>query len=99
MELIHKSTVVEDIRKLIEEVYAGRPFDSLSRDEQFALWYAKSILSSIDALEVKGVDLEKEFDKYTQLITTQDIKDEPFTQLFACAQHFYKLGLKAQKGE
>ena len=40
------------------------------------------------------VDLEKEFDKYTQPITAQDIKDEPFTQLFACAQHFYELGMR-----
>ena len=58
MKLIGKDAVVAEIEKLIDEIYAGRPFDSLSSEQQTALWYVKSIMSSINALEVKEVDLD-----------------------------------------
>ena len=86
-EYISKSALVAEIERRIKEHHSGY------------LVCLKDILSLLDTLEVKEVDLEKEFDEYTQPITAQDIKYEPFTQLFACAQHFYELGLKAKKGE
>lgn len=59
-QYIDKSAIVAEIEKLIDEIYAGRPFDSLSREQQVALWYVKSIMSSIDTLEVKEEILDKE---------------------------------------
>ena len=92
MKLIDKDTLVAEIEKLINEIYAGRPFDSLSSEQQTSLWYVKSIMSSIDTLEVKEVDLDKEIDlvedKYYgfESLSRADIID--------IAKHFYELGLK-----
>jgi hypothetical protein len=55
-QYIPKSVVLAEIKKLIDEIYAGRPFDALSGGQQTALWYIKSIMSSIDTLEVKEVN-------------------------------------------
>ena len=65
-QYIKKSALIVEIERLIDEIYAGRPFDSLSSEQQTALWYIKSIMSSINTLEVKEVDLEKElnYDDY-----------------------------------
>jgi hypothetical protein len=54
------------------------------------------LICFLDTLEVKEVDLEKEFDKYSFPISAQDIKDEPFTQMAQCAKHFFKLGMQAR---
>ena len=64
MKLIDKDALVAEIEKLINEIYNGQPFDSLSRERQVALWYVKSIMSSVNSLEVKEVDLEDEIEKY-----------------------------------
>ena len=58
MKLIDKDALVAEIEKLIDELYQGQPFDSLSREKQVALWYVKSIMSSVNTLEVKEVDLD-----------------------------------------
>ena len=55
-QYIPKAALVAEIEKLIDEIYAGRPFDSLSSEQQTTLWYVKSIMSSINNLEVKEVD-------------------------------------------
>lgn len=49
--------------------------------------------NSIDTLEVKEVDLEKEFDNYAKDILACDVQFEPFTHLYNCAKHFFELGL------
>ena len=59
-QYIDKSALVTEIEKLIDEIYAGRPFDSLSSEQQTALWYVKSIMSSVNNLEVREVDEQKE---------------------------------------
>ena len=56
MKLIDKDALVVEIEKLINEIYAGRQFDSLSSEQQTSLWYVKSIMSSINTFEVKEVD-------------------------------------------
>ena len=71
-QYIDKDALVAEIEKLIDEIYAGRPFDSLSREQQVALWYVKSIMSSIDALEVKEMKEEP---------VSEDLKEEA-TRLF-----------------
>lgn len=52
-QYIEKDALVAEIEKLIQEIYAGQPFDSLSRERQVALWHVKSILTSVNNLEVK----------------------------------------------
>ena len=93
--LIDKDALVAEIEKLINRIYAGRPFDSLSSEQQTALWYVKSIMSSINTLEVKEVDLEKELNTYLEVVKATD-EDIDFVDF---AKHFFELGLKAQKGK
>ena len=50
-------------------------------------------------VEVKEVDLDKEFDKYCANLYLSDLENEPYAELFECAKHFFEFGLKAQKGE
>lgn len=57
-QYIKKSALVAEIERLIDEIYVGRPFDALSSGQQTALWYIKSIMSSINTLEVKEMDLK-----------------------------------------
>ena len=67
------------------------------------------ILSSLDSIEVKEVDLEKEINKYisdnffgsqTLGFFANRTKEEPNDEDIALvAKYFFELGLKAQKGE
>ena len=109
-QYIPKSSLVAEIEKIIDEIYKGQPFDSLSREKQVALWYIKSIMSSVNSLEVKEVDLEKEVDNYIysnlsrpRMALELDWKqcDISFKaeNLIKFAEHFFELGLKAQKKE
>ena len=55
-----------------------------------------SILSFLDTLEVKEVDLDKEVTSYI----LDNTRDGYFrADIHDVAEHFYELGLKAQKGE
>lgn len=105
-QAIHDLTLIKSFGAKILNLYMGNVVDGKTGewnpvpmivDEDD--WFTTDWLKSLNKLiEVKEADLEKEFDGYIKPITAQDIKDEPFTQLFACAKHFYELGLKA-KGE
>ena len=94
-QYIKKSTLIAEIEKLIDEIYAGRSFDSLSSEQQTALWYIKSIMSSINFIEVKEVDLEKEIDNY--LLTYWNEEREKFLHPFLkkMCVHFFELGITA----
>ena len=92
-KLIDKSALVAEIEK---ELNTTKKYSTeYVNGKKYAL---KKILSFLDTLEVKEVDLEKEFDDYTKDILACDIQFEPFTHLHNCAKHFFELGLKA-KGE
>ena len=94
-QYIKKSTLIAEIEKLIDEIYAGRSFDSLSSEQQTALWYIKSIMSSINFIEVKEVDLEKEIDNY--LLTYWNEEREKFLHPFLkkMCVYFFELGIIA----
>lgn len=62
-------------------------------------YIGKAAIMAENNIEVKEVDLEKEFDNYAKDILACDVQFEPFTYLYNCAKYFYELGLKAQKGE
>ena len=98
-QYIKKSTLIAEIEKLIDEIYAGRPFDSLSNEQQTALWYIKSIMSSINTFEVKEVDLDKEIKKYSMELAMKENNGDWLKDVITTAKHFFELGLKVQKGE
>jgi len=66
--------------------------DGISKDLQ-------SLLSFINTLEVKEVDLEKETDKWYNTKASKEFENVFYGDIEKCAQYFFELGLKAQKGE
>lgn len=96
MKLIDKDAVVEEIerrRKLVSDpILSG---DDLMIGERNALF---DLLSFINTLEVKEVDINKEILQFI------DANFEKATighklSLRRVAKYFFELGLKAQKGE
>ena len=92
MKLIDKSALVAEIEKRRESNAKERYFGRLVEDNYF--------LDFLDTLEVKEVDLEKEYEEF--------VVDDPIfgnfitndTMGMKLAKHFFELGLKvAQKGE
>lgn len=99
-QCIDKADVVAEIERLKKnegwcqvgkdtaDVYYARGF-------RFA---CERIISFLDTIEVKEVDLEKEYKDFVE-------EDPVYTKLVnsivgkAIAKHFFELGLKAQKGE
>lgn len=91
---INKDALVAEIEKRIKE------YQSTGDDYWFPVIESlKSILSSLDTLEVEEVDLEKEMSEYFV-----EHPDEFFSDKYKLfAKHFFELGIavgnKAQKGE
>ena len=104
MKLIDKDKVAAEIERLISNGQVKLQESQESNDhENYIVWSEHiatciKVLSLIDTLEMKEVDIEKEFDNYTKDILACDVQYEPFTYLYNCAKYFYELGLKA-KGE
>lgn len=105
-QYIDKSALVAEIERLKSEHIKH------TRNKFCAEWSCgvlDNILSFINTLEVKGVDLEREINKYisdnffgseTIGFFANKTKEEPNDQDIAlCAKHFFDLGLRAQKGE
>lgn len=60
----------------------------------------QSFLHFLDTLEVKEVDLEKEFYDFLDTLTGKDNGHLSEDELFRIAEYFFELGIKAaQKGE
>ncbi len=88
MKLIDKDRVVAEIEKLKGKVDDG---SSYCNGWQLAL---RMLELSLNTIETKEVDLEKEWKEYFKYrgdVATVNLKH--------LAKHFYELGLKAQKGE
>ena len=98
-QYISKSALVAEIKRLIKhsEMVADHntQITELVSRELDALY---NLISFLDTLEVKEVDLEKEYDN-------EFFKDPVFCKLvnrnagISIAKHFFELGLKAQRGE
>ncbi len=90
MKLIDKDALIAEIERKLGEL------SQLEKASyEIGLYDAyKIVLSFLNTLEVKEVDLEKEFDDYTKDIVACDVQFEPFTHLYNCARHFFELGLK-----
>ena len=90
MKLVDKATIVTEIerrKKYYENIQMIKPvYESNIED-------LNELLSFINTLEVKEVDLEKEFDKCCENYIFDD-ECEVYT-----AKRFFKLGFKALKEE
>ena len=89
-EYISKSAVVAEIKSLIHTTFTN--FDEGVNAA------AKTLLESIDTLEVKEVDLDRAIDKWIDdaAITHEDCS---ISDVISTAKHFFELGLKVQRGE
>lgn len=99
MKLIDKDALSAEINRIV---------DVLERNSGYGIFieYQKviceKILSFLDTLEVKEVDLEKEFESFLDNIEGVPRmwhSDEQIEWAKDIAKHFFELGLKAQKGE
>lgn len=93
-QYIEKSALVSEIEKRRDESWLG----IYTKEKGIIFDITDEILSFLDTLEVKEVDLDAEFDKYCETLYLIDLENEPYAELFECAKHFYELGLKS-KGE
>ena len=99
MKLIDKDVLTEKLweRRIKHRYFGGSPYSEYGHEDD-------EILSLINTLEVKEVDLEKEIKKeylerrcYGGKNNMFVILNEP--QFNEIAKHFFELGLKTQKGE
>lgn len=107
-QYIDKAAVVAEIENWKQHTlkcgYAGQG-EYEEGNKQGRLDTCEKILSSLDTLEVKEVDLDlqrfaKEMDAIFALPSseTKNTEEEPLNWEFAIAKHFFELGLKEQKG-
>ena len=100
MELIDKSALVAEIERQISAI-DNYPKLTDTLNIQIAVLEGNKVvltklLSFLDTIEVKEVDLEKEIGKY---LDANDIEFGYQIKLFDFAKYFFELGLKARKGE
>lgn len=103
-QYINKDALVAEIQG-----YISGYKDILSKVDEKCLKYAEGIeakidilqhlLSFLDTLEVKGVDLEEEFYDFLDTLIGKDNGHLSEDELFRIAEYFFQLGLNAQKGE
>lgn len=92
--LIDKDALVAKIKRIYKQYEKQVHFEYMSTAD-FMCIELKKILSAIDNLEVKEIDLEKEISEYFV-----EHSDEFFSDKYKLiAKHFFELGLKAQKEE
>ena len=80
---------------LVAEIEKRKNFNS-TLNAYSRLYEDYAILSFINTLEVKEADLEKEISFQWSKFCLSDKDKGSFVKV---AQHFFELGLKAQKGE
>ena len=88
-QLIDKAAVVAEIERQKKDYSYGSSAESKYRVEAY-----KEILSFLDTLEVKEVDLEKKIEKCLKRHCMLAIGKKDFTDI---AKHFFELGLNAQR--
>lgn len=102
-QLIDKSALVAVIKKLKSNLMYGACASQIAMEARCKEEAYNEVLSFLDTLEVKEVDLEKEIDNIWNPRfnlgwdekSLLSMNHEGFTTI---AKHFFGLGLKAQKG-
>ena len=97
MELIDKAAVVAEIelKKIRAHILGDSAINSSMRQFYDGMKEGYiNLLVSLETLEVKEIDLEKEIDLWVR-----NLHSVPnFEELNKFARHFFELGLKAQEG-
>lgn len=93
MELIEKAAIVAEIERIKEDAGIGLCAYDMG-EENGKLQVCDKLLSFIDSIETKDVDLEKELEQY---LYANDIKFSYQIKYFA--KYFFELGLKAREGK
>lgn len=100
MKLIDRDALVAEINRIVDVLERNSGYGIFC---EYQMVICEKILSFLDTLEVKEVDLKKEIETHLKdcldvKFPTTDIelikKDVTYT-----AEKFFELGLKAQKGE
>lgn len=110
VQYVDKSAIETEIKRLIDCCYkmCAGDLDFLQKaypEHYYSIETYKEILSFLDTLEVKEVDLEKEIDGYMTKKWEGIEEDKRFYDMMKnnlrdIAKHFFELGLKAaQKGK
>ena len=103
-QYIDKSALVAEIEKRFDEYSSSilKHYDACTEARASELG---KILITLNTLEVKEVDLEKEIQAFAKMeLEPIKIYDTnvgitiTMHQLYQCVKHFFELGLKAQKG-
>ena len=101
MKLIDKDALVAEIEKIIHILIKNSGCIGAFGENQITVY--EDVLSLINSLGVKEVDLEKEIKNYfnNQSIITKSkgVNYQLIPSGEEIAVHFFELGLKAQKGE
>lgn len=86
MELIDKSKLLEGLKKLKQNLSAS------------PIVVIEDVESLVESIEVKEVNLEKEFYDFLDTLIGKDNGHLSEDELFRIAEYFFELGLKS-KGE
>lgn len=91
MKLIDKDALAAEIRKRLLPVIRDKHYDEWEEGQDSE---RIAILDTLDALEAKEVDLEKEIDEFMKQYHMIAVGRRDFSKI---AKHFYELGLNVRK--
>ena len=102
-QYIPKSALVAEIEELIangkekcqQSKENNAPGSYIAWSEHIAT--CGKILSYINTLEVKEVDLEKETDKWYNTKASKEFENVFYEDIEECAKYFFELGLKSER--
>ena len=96
-QLIDKSALVAEIERKADIICQG----VFSKEATMSVEYFKdSLISFLDTLEVKEVDLDEYYHDFLQREWFDKNCNRTMSEMMAfTAKHFFELGLKTQKGE
>ncbi len=96
--LIDKYALIAKIEKEIKHIYAGREYVGIPSNEENVVMGLQKAEDIINTIEVKEVDLEKE---YKQFVQDDPVYNKLVNDIVgkAIAKHFFELGIKTRKIE
>lgn len=93
MKLIDKDALVAEINRIVDVLERNSGYGIFC---EYQMVICEKILSFLDTLEVKEVDLKEEIQSWVEDNSVNGYYRE---DVYETAEHFFELGLKAQKGE
>ena len=96
-QYIDKDVLIAEIDKLVDKGKYTEEYDCAYRDGINAVLHI--LKKRLNSIEVKEVDLEKEFYDFIDTLIGKDNGQLSEDELFRIAEYFFELGIKAQKAE